>query len=655
MKYLTKDNASRAILSVLTGYFVLAMFNGLVLIRTAKIFSSRLGVIWAGGLIFLLLLNLVIYTCVLYAVWRPEKLLQVRNIVVSIRKRLGVWRWLLAFLSLTVPIIFLLYVPSGALFKGIILRFLIAAPACLFIALFVTQDETELVKPISTIFALLLFVSIFILADHLTFVSNYPFSFTWSEGNRLYDYSVILGSSRYQYAGKLTIPYDNPGRYLLWGFIFAIADTPIWLHRLWDAVLSTAPYVLFGYLLARMSQLGRLAKINLAIWIFLFLYQGPIYAPLIISAMIVVMTVNKKRLWLSLLGVAIAGSYASLSRWTWMPAPAIWAVLLWVSDIKWQPGDGWRKAFRQLIPVAAVAITGLAAGFLSKAEFFSPEELASTTTFEQPLLLYRLLPNATFSSGILLALLAAAGPVIVLMIWGVVTRGWQINWLQGVIYLTSGLATLIVGLVISTKIGGGGDLHNLDMFLITLVVLTGLLFKGRSGISWKSWPFLGKTLFAMVILIPVFSVLSEGEPLRLPSAEQVEKGLDVIQREVDLAKAKGEVLFMDQRQLLTFGFIRNVPLVADYEKKFVMDMAMGNNKEYFDAFYSDLARKRFAMIVSEPLKVVEKGQVNSFGEENNAWVKWVSNPILCYYEPIKTWKSIKVQLLVPRSAPVKCP
>jgi hypothetical protein len=28
------------------------------------------------------------------------------------------------------------------------------------------------------------------------------------------------------------------------------------------------------------------------------------------------------------------------------------------------------------------------------------------------------------------------------------------------------LAFLVVGLIVSTKIGGGGDLHNLDMFLI---------------------------------------------------------------------------------------------------------------------------------------------------------------------------------------------
>ena len=41
------------------------------------------------------------------------------------------------------------------------------------------------------------------------------------------------------------------------------------------------------------------------------------------------------------------------------------------------------------------------------------------------------------------------------------------------------LAFLIVGLVVSAKIGGGGDLHNLDMFLI------GLVF--AAGVAWKAW------------------------------------------------------------------------------------------------------------------------------------------------------------------------
>jgi hypothetical protein len=71
---------------------------------------------------------------------------------------------------------------------------------------------------------------------------------------------------------------------------------------------------------------------------------------------------------------------------------------------------------------------------------------------------------------------------------------------------------------------------------------------------------------------------------------------------VQQAKLKGDVLFMDQRQLLTFGYVKDVPLVADYEKKLVMDQAMSGNQAYFDEFYKDLANHRFSMIVSEPIR-----------------------------------------------------
>ncbi len=141
----------------------------------------------------------------------------------------------------------------------------------------------------------------------------------------------------------------------------------------------------------------------------------------------------------------------------------------------------------------------------------------------------------------------------------------------------------------------------------------------------------------------------------MPPADVVAQGLETIRSEVIKADAEGEVLFMDQRQLLTFGYIQDLPLVSEYEKKYNMDMAMANNQAYFQEFYADLAKQRFKLIISNPLRVIEKSQVDNFGDENNSWVEWVAKPVLCYYEPIETMKAIRVQLLVPRSNPVNCP
>ena len=112
---------------------------------------------------------------------------------------------------------------------------------------------------------------------------------------------------------------------------------------------------------------------------------------------------------------------------------------------------------------------------------------------------------------------------------------------------------------------------------------------------------------------------------------------------------------MDQRQLLTFGFVTGVPFVPEYEKKYMMDQAMGSNAQYFHSYYEDLAAKRFTLIVTEPLRSELKEEMGgAFTEENDAWVTWISNPTLCYYEPIYLSKRVNVELLVPKQNPVGC-
>lgn len=133
----------------------------------------------------------------------------------------------------------------------------------------------------------------------------------------------------------------------------------------------------------------------------------------------------------------------------------------------------------------------------------------------------------------------------------------------------------------------------------------------------------------------------------LPPPEEVDRVMSMLQSEVARAKENGEILFMDQRQLLTFGYIQDIPLVVDYEKKYLMDQAMANNFVYLEKFYRDLANHRFSLIISDPLRTPIKDREYAFGEENNAWIEWIARPVLCYYEPIKTFEEIGLQILVP--------
>ena len=117
---------------------------------------------------------------------------------------------------------------------------------------------------------------------------------------------------------------------------------------------------------------------------------------------------------------------------------------------------------------------------------------------------------------------------------------------------------------------------------------------------------------------------------------------------VNEAKGPGPVLFISERQMITFGNV-NIPLVPNYEVIILMEMAMSGNQPYLDRFYSDLQHHRFAAIVAgkQNLGIKEDGV---FYEENNAWNSLVSPYVLCYYETTQTIETElrDIQIFTPR-------
>jgi hypothetical protein len=387
-----------------------------------------------------------------------------------------------------------------------------------------------------------------------------------------------------------------------------------------------------------------------ALWVALFLNQGPVYTPLTLAAILVAIFLQEARLGPRIVAIAVASFYASLSRWTWFPAPGVWGVLIDLCLFYPKREGAW---YRRLAPTFLIGLMGSLPGFLAIINrFIAP----NTTTFSlsQPLLWYRLLPNATYSAGILQGIAIVAVPIALLLIWLLASRRWKLDWLQ-ILAVGGALAgTFIAGLVASTKIGGGSNLHNLDMFLVTLVFLIGIYLVTTKSFTPGAWPVWARVLVAITILIPSWYVLSQGSPLTLPVEGDVQKALEKMQGKIERAQVHGEVLFMDQRQLLTFGYLEGINLVPDYEKKYVMDQAMAGNVTFFQQFYRDLADQRFTLIVSEPLFKRSQDRTDAFGEENNAWVQWVSRPLLCYYKPSEKLKKVRVHLMVPREDVTEC-
>ena len=163
--------------------------------------------------------------------------------------------------------------------------------------------------------------------------------------------------------------------------------------------------------------------------------------------------------------------------------------------------------------------------------------------------------------------------------------------------------------------------------------------------------------FLLAILIPSFIALSSsGLRFKFPDQENITKSLAKITEFTQAAREQdGEVLFITNRHLLTFHDIEDVPLISDYEKVFLMEMAMAGNQNYLDRFRQDLRRHRFALIVSDPVFSKLKGSSERFGEENDAWVTQVAKYIQCYYEPDRTLPDVNIQLLTPSLNDDLCP
>ncbi len=575
-------------------------------------------------------------------------------------------RWLFSLLAILIalyPSFLLLETYWGDVFTGAYLRLLLLLSSASLVAVCLPFERQDSIQPASFFFSLVLVGGLFLIAAQLITVNNYPFSLTWSEGNRLYEYSIYFASGRYDYIGELTAIRGASGRYLLWGLPFLFPDTPLWAHRLWNAILSTLPHLTLGYLLSRWSGWPRRGRWLFALWIFLFLAQGPIYTPLILSAILVVIFVRPGKLAPALLAAALAGYYASLSRWTWLPAVPAWTVFVLLADFhlpQSQQGRGGlaallsRDALRRLAPIVLAALAALGGGLLANPKLFLPHKLSQSTALSQPLLWYRLFPNATYPEGVLLALTIACLPLIVLLAWLMATKRWQVNLLQGLAYGAALLVFLIGGVVASVKIGGGNNLHNLDMFLVSLAILAGLALR-NAQLDLPAWPLAMRVVLTLTILLPAWAAIRSGSPLKLPPPEATRKALENIRSQAAQAAQSGEVLFMDQRQLLTFGLVDGIRLIPEYEKKYMMDRAMAGDSAYFETFYQDLARHRFALIISDMQFKMIKDSNYAFSEENNAWVKWVSEPLLCYYTPLRTLQNVDIQLLAPNPVAGDCP
>ncbi|MCW5874839.1 MAG: hypothetical protein KIS88_09380 [Anaerolineales bacterium] len=665
---------------------------GLALVLALGAFTESFQIAWGSGFFVgrlsdKWLLSLLSYLVLLGAsLWALHRGLYRPQTVLTVRKRLyssmpQAARWALAAVFIVFPWMFIYYLPWGGLFTGFFTRSLLFAFSVVMAALLLTEPKSNLLSWRAVLLSLLLVGSGLVLGDAFVRVTDYPLALHWSEGNRLWDYSILFGRERYAYPPEKDIfVWIDAGRQTLWGLVFLWPDVSIAGARAWSALLTTLPYLLLGWFAFRPLKEARYQWLLAGLWALVFLNQGPIYAPLILSAILVAFS-RRRALWIAIPLVALAGTYAGTSRFTWSFAPAIWAVLLTLSDGVLLHG---KLRGRDWLRAIVLALSGLWSrglpilqGILSGLLSSSPGEVVSSAPGEQsvtsleglqaaatsqPFTWHRMLPNDVFPPGVVLGLLAAVGPLLLLLIYLVRKKEWKMVPPQRVVILGALLAFLAVGLVASAKVGGGADLHNLDMLLVSLVLLAGIAWEAGLYKKLGEWiqddRFVQAVLCAM-LLIPALFPLYSGAPLNLPDDERVDYIMDRIDANVACAAEHGPILFLDQRQLLTFRYQQSVPLNPEYEKKYVMDQALSGNSVFFQQFVEDLADNQYALIVGELEDTVFRGRNPQYGdsliEENNAWKRWVSLSLLRYYESVHDFRDAGVETFMPIGRGFECP
>jgi hypothetical protein len=515
-------------------------------------------------------------------------------------------------------------------------------------------------------------------------VTTYPLSLGWSESSRFY-YGSLFFAQRI-YGMKVPLSTLHPTRYFLQSLPFLIPGLGLTASRLWQVLLwiiLTAATALS--LTWRVFALKKPFAWLFAGWFFLYLLRVGVYYHLEVLVFVPLLFVSTKHpspgnrwgLWRSLAAVIFASLWAGVSRVNWFPVPAMLAAALYLLEkplVDDQPQTRVNSLspslIRYLAQPALWVVTGLAAALAAQAAYIplsgNTENLAAfLSSFTSDKLWYRLWPNDSFPLGILAAILIIGGPLliaVVLALWG---RLRQLHWIRSL-----GLATMLVvlfvgGLVVSVKIGGGGDLHNMDAFAVLLGIVAAYFIGGKvQAESQSAWGEVQWPVVATALLIPLIFLVPALSPAPKFNVKGNQAALEQLKSLAEQAGQKGPVLFITERHLVTFHQI-NLPLVPEYENVMLMEMAMSNNQPYLQQFYADLRNQRFAAIVTGKQNVGIKDE-GVFADENNVWNTRISPYILCYYEPLtiatvpetRTYieaDESRIGVYVPRTTPGGCP
>ena len=499
--------------------------------------------------------------------------------------------------------------------------------------------------------------SLHLLATQFLSITSYPFALGWSETSRYYYPSLFL--SEKIFGTRLPWPILHPSLHLLLVPPYLV-DAPLWFHRFWQVFLRFALLGLTAQsLLWRLSIQDRKFRWLVWLWMVLYLFQVPVYFHLAVPLTLMLWgysSQNDRRTWFVLILTSI---WSGLSRINWYPMPGILASVLFLLEVPYQSKKFWRYLLKPILWTFVGFGVALATQRIYIAISGIPNPEFFYTSLTSNLLWYRLFPNASYSIGVMPAALIASLPMWIAIFVVLRQRRTDFHPLRLTLIFAALLVLFAGGLVVSMKIGGGVDIHNLDAYFSTMLIVTAYIvfrkytLETNENIIPLTFPW---GLAVLLVAVPAWFLLGANGGTRVYDAARTQTALDELQTRVDEANAQSnEVLFITQRHLASMHMLDNVEMIPEYEREELMEMAMGDNQEYLKIFRADMENQRFAAIVVDPLSYRLLGRDYVFGEENNAWVRHVMKPILCNYREDVVFPADQIAIYVPQEGMRQCP
>lgn len=487
--------------------------------------------------------------------------------------------------------------------------------------------------------------SVWLLIIYFPFQIKYPFALSWSETSWYYYASFFFANKLY---GTSTLwPFLDIGKPFLLSAMYLVPNTSLWLMRAWQFVLWVVPALLVAWLLYKRVRSKTVSGFLFLAFCFSWILVGPVYFHLSLVVAMILGGFDRARPWKSLFWIGLASVWAGILRINWVPMPSMLCLALYFLETPFESSQRLMRYLRQPIIYAVFSLAISTSAFIGYALLSGRLDTRVVTKFAAPFLWYRLWPNANLLYGVLpSALLVSAVLLVLIYLSWRVLRYHALRASQLLIMLVILFAG---GLSASMKIGGGTNLHNLDAYLVFLMIWTGYAINDqikpeRIDASFRP----PEPLLAILCFIPVAWSMLVLPSFQHLDIEQANRDLSQLAETVQAASARGEpVLFIAQRHLLTFGMIPHVPLEKDYELLELMEMAMAGNTEYLGQFEADLESHRYGFIVTYIENAEIQDRSHGSAEENNAWVIRVLIPLHTYYRSIMQFPESGIEIYAP--------